>query len=158
MPRGIYSRALAAPRPLKTHCKYGHAFGTDNFYIRSAPSDKPGRRCKECQSIKDHNYSNRPEARAKRSQRWRDYRAEGRYERQEDARTKVKVALLNGSLVRPEQCSRCDAATPDIEGHHHDYGKPLDVHWLCPKCHRAEHHTERAALSTSEPGEPKEER
>ncbi len=55
----------------------------------------------------------------------------------------VRQAIKNGDLVRPDRCSKCGhapglskAGSPMIHGHHDDYSKPLDVQWLCPKCHR----------------------
>ena len=57
----------------------------------------------------------------------------------------VRTALKQGRLIKPEACQRCGA--PDIpcsdgrrrlQAHHHDHAKPLDVEWICPKCHRAE--------------------
>ena len=55
------------------------------------------------------------------------------------ARQAVKVALIAGKLTR-KPCERCGARR--VHAHHHDYAKPLDVIWLCPPCHRAEHATE----------------
>jgi len=59
--------------------------------------------------------------------------------------TKVKVALKNGTLVRPSICSRCGDSPPpasdgrtQIQAHHDDYNKPLDVEWICAACHRKE--------------------
>ena len=46
-------------------------------------------------------------------------------------------ALRNGLLKRPDKCSRC-GLIGKIEGHHPDYDKPLEVIWLCRKCHRSE--------------------
>jgi hypothetical protein len=63
----------------------------------------------------------------------------------EQARHKVHSALRRGDIVRPASCQRCGAggSTSDgrayIHAHHHlGYESPLDVEWLCPKCHFAE--------------------
>lgn len=56
----------------------------------------------------------------------------------------VRDAIKRGELARPDECSKC-GATPKrrsdgksaIQGHHADYSKPLEVEWLCSKCHRA---------------------
>lgn len=48
----------------------------------------------------------------------------------------VKKAVRRGELVRGP-CSRCGAAR--AHGHHADYARPLDVVWLCARCHKAEH-------------------
>lgn len=54
------------------------------------------------------------------------------------ARSAVSTALLSGTLRRPEACEDC--GTPGApHGHHHDYTKPLDVRWLCMKCHMKAH-------------------
>ena len=45
-------------------------------------------------------------------------------------------AIAKGMLVR-QPCCRC-GKTP-VEAHHEDYSKPLDVTWLCLKCHGARH-------------------
>lgn len=56
----------------------------------------------------------------------------------------VRAAIRRGDLVRPDQCSKClsipepaSDGRSNIQGHHADYSKPLDVEWLCAKCHRA---------------------
>lgn len=56
----------------------------------------------------------------------------------------VRKAIRNGDLVRPYECSKCGASPKHssdgrslIQAHHEDYSKPLDVEWLCAKCHRA---------------------
>lgn len=63
----------------------------------------------------------------------------------EEARRMVRDAVRRGDLVRPSACNRCGSipsptvdGRASIQGHHHDYSKPLDVEWVCAKCHRAE--------------------
>lgn len=54
------------------------------------------------------------------------------------ARSRVNRAVRDGRLVKPEACSRC-GATQRIEAHHEDYSRPLDVTWMCARCHRRVH-------------------
>ena len=43
-----------------------------------------------------------------------------------------------GTLIRPTVCSECGQGGK-IYGHHTDYTKPLEVVWLCVKCHIKAH-------------------
>ena len=54
------------------------------------------------------------------------------------ARSYLRVYVRRGKIIRPDNCERCGIACKP-HGHHHDYALPLDVVWLCPPCHRAEH-------------------
>jgi predicted DNA-binding protein YlxM (UPF0122 family) len=61
------------------------------------------------------------------------------------AQNKVEKAILRGRITRPENCERCGASgtfkdgRSAIQAHHPDYSKPLDVIWLCQRCHHDEH-------------------
>lgn len=52
------------------------------------------------------------------------------------ARHQVQSAIKKGLLI-PSPCGRCGALP--AEAHHPDYDRPLDVRWLCNKCHVDEH-------------------
>ena len=49
------------------------------------------------------------------------------------ARNAVSNALRDKRLFR-QPCQNC--GNPKSQAHHHDYALPLDVTWLCFKCHR----------------------
>lgn len=49
-------------------------------------------------------------------------------------------AIQRGELVRPKICPRCFRDDSPIHAHHADYSKPLDVEWLCARCHQRQHH------------------
>lgn len=57
----------------------------------------------------------------------------------------VRLALRSGALVRPQTCSKCEQPPTAnlgrgaVQAHHEDYSKPLDVTWLCPRCHTRRH-------------------
>lgn len=54
------------------------------------------------------------------------------------AHTAVGNAVRAGRLVK-EPCLFCSEVK--VQAHHRDYSKPLDVVWLCTKCHRRLHAT-----------------
>ncbi len=54
------------------------------------------------------------------------------------ARTAVSDAIKVEKLRRPSTCEECGLPT-ETQGHHPDYSKPLEVIWLCLKCHRNLH-------------------
>jgi hypothetical protein len=54
------------------------------------------------------------------------------------ARQKVKQALRIGKIVRPGECEIC-GEDRELQAHHTDYTKPLDVVFLCVSCHASVH-------------------
>ena len=65
------------------------------------------------------------------SQRWRKENPDA-YR----AQTAVGNAIRDGKLKK-EPCMFCGVT--HVHAHHRDYAKPLDVIWLCPKCHHRLH-------------------
>lgn len=55
------------------------------------------------------------------------------------AHYKLKKAIDNGIILKPNICENCGKTNCIIEGHHFDYTKPLEVKWLCCECHGKEH-------------------
>ncbi len=63
------------------------------------------------------------------------------------ARDKLNYAKRAGRIAEPFQCQRCgrpnsrysetDPEAVDLDAHHEDHERPLDVTWLCRACHRA---------------------
>lgn len=51
-------------------------------------------------------------------------------------------AVARGEIVKPSACEKC-GERGNIHGHHDDYTRPLDVVWVCPKCHANIHERKR---------------
>ncbi len=47
----------------------------------------------------------------------------------------VKYALREGQLIKQP----CGCGCVEVEAHHEDYSKPLEVVWICRPCHRKYH-------------------
>ncbi len=57
----------------------------------------------------------------------------------------VDGAVQRKKLIKPSCCSACKNPFPQaqIQGHHEDYTKRLEVIWLCRSCHMGLHRRER---------------
>ena len=58
------------------------------------------------------------------------------------AQIRVAYAVRKGALVR-QPCQVCGST--NVQAHHDDYSRPLDVRWLCVK-HHNEHHVKMRLL------------
>jgi ribosomal protein S27AE len=47
--------------------------------------------------------------------------------------------IREGKIIRPNTCPRCGSTSRRIEAHHKDYSKPLEVEFLCSRCHKEMH-------------------
>ena len=54
------------------------------------------------------------------------------------AKDAANNALRSGKLKRETKCEMCGKKGL-LHKHHNDYHKPLEVVWLCPKCHKRTH-------------------
>jgi len=68
------------------------------------------------------------------TERKREWRKENRDKNR--ARELLQYAIRKGMIIRPEICSECGKKKKWIDGHHEDYSKPLEVDWLCRRCHK----------------------
>lgn len=59
----------------------------------------------------------------------------------EAVRKQVHYAVRRGWLVKPSRCPQCGVSvrSTQMHGHHVDYSKPLEVLWMCGRCHKGEH-------------------
>jgi len=68
------------------------------------------------------------------------------YRKEQYAKNKVKIDARNAA--RKLERTNCEACSNiDVHGHHDDYAKPLEVRWLCPKCHRDWHNENGSGLN-----------
>ena len=93
------------------------------------------RKYKLKEGIKEKERTNRINRYATKKQEAADYNKE--YIRKNHDKYQARY-ILNNALLRGEikkgPCDQC-GTTIRITGHHSDYSKPLDVVWLCYKCH-----------------------
>ena len=54
------------------------------------------------------------------------------------ARNNLRYAVRVGKITKPEICEKCFKKRK-LHGHHEDYNKPLEVIWVCDRCHTKIH-------------------
>jgi hypothetical protein len=120
------------------------------FYRHKYMADGHLNKCKSCtkQDVKKHYNETRPARSEYERKRFADPKRKAnliRYQRnsrkrnpeKNTARRLLNRAVATGKLFRMP-CKHCGEVK--TEAHHTDYSKPLDVEWLCFKCHRVHGH------------------
>lgn len=146
----------------KTCTRCGGIEPLENFYADSRASDGLRSWCKACYRAqtkdwkrlnpdkvramvarRDPERKNR-EAVAASNRRCRErivrYRQQWRRDNPEKyrAHSLLSKAVRAGKIIKPLICEACPSGR-FLEAHHGDYSKPLDVEWLCARCHRRLH-------------------
>jgi len=124
-----------------------------DFYKHEKMSDGHVNKCKECnkKDVKKNYRENIDHYTEYEKNRFQDKdRKEYVTEQQREhraknplkykARTAVNNAIRDGRLFK-QPCQYC-GSEEKIQGHHHDYSKPLDVIWVCFQCHRQKEHNQ----------------
>lgn len=124
--------ALRPPSIVSNKCKRGHELAGANLYV----DPKGTRHCRVCRRATAREIAARTPNRPHNPDRLRAYRA--RNPEKDAAHYRINEEVRQGRLIKPDACERC-GANARLAGHHADYSRPLDVEWLCPRCHAAEH-------------------
>lgn len=123
--------------------------GIEHFYDNKGTKDGHSVKCKECMrrdqreryyfnpgAEKRYELSRRASGSRSRSKREYNLRHRDQLKERNRAYSAVSAALKKGILMK----GQCVCKTKDdIEAHHTDYSRPLDVRWLCRYHHKLEH-------------------
>lgn len=114
---------------MKTCFKCGESKPYSEFYKHAQMGDGYLGKCKECTKADVRKY-------------WRtnvDVLSQTdlmRRKIKKQANTAVGNAIRDGRLVKDAACHYCRTDQQKLVAHHWDYYRPLDVTWLCLRCHR----------------------
>ena len=110
---------------------------------RNSPGLGRKKTCSICGKLKEENYINESccrDCKVMRKKLSRSSRTDDQILK-ENVRRYTYKAIMEGVLIR-QPCEVCNTEI-DVQAHHDDYYKPLEVRWLCRKHHREHHLNER---------------
>lgn len=136
---------------VKKCMKCGEIKPISDFYRHPGMKDGHLNKCKEC-AKRDVSANYRANKKHYQDYEHTERRVESRHRRAKQAQIKHRAEnpdktrarrmltyhVRAGNLTRPNRCSVCGVECVP-EGHHADYGKPLDVVWVCRQCHAKIH-------------------
>lgn len=134
----------------------GSVKSIEDFQVRKMSNDGRTASCREC--LKKRDRARYPKERVARAEMMRSYlttesgraaarRAKRGYAERYPGRKKANIALNNAirdGRVARDPCHICGAV--EVEGHHADYSRQLDVTWLCIEHHNQLHNEHAAHL------------
>ena len=94
--------------------------------------------CKQCHKARMRRTYATDGYRKRNAARQQRLHADPEHHRRHHARVELGNATRQGKITKSGKCSVCGSAE-EIQGHHEDYSKPLDVVWLCRDCHAKAH-------------------
>lgn len=92
--------------------------------------------CRDCELVRSRLNAIRIYRAPRKSSTERRREQRRRHREKFRARRRTAYALERGYLIR-QPCQEC--GTTPADAHHHDYSRPLDVHWLCRFHHDIKH-------------------
>lgn len=134
---------------MKTCFKCGESKPLSEFYDHPRMRDGKLNKCVECTKLDvckhraanldrihayDRTRSSLPHRKAARRNYTKMFRL--KFPQKSRAYSLVQRAVASKRIDR-RPCDECGALKS--EAHHTDYSRPLDVKWLCAKCHHAKH-------------------
>lgn len=137
---------------MKICLKCGEEKPLSEYFKRKKSKDGYETRCKECRLKRHHEYVIENKETIKEKDRQRDklpHRKKAKSIRLKThikknplkfkVRRRARYAASAGILIKPDVCEICNENDHQVEGHHSDYSKPLDVIWVCRPCHMRLH-------------------
>lgn len=124
--------------------KCGEVKHIDKFNLDKRNNDKHSGTCRNCNNLRCYAYEKTE--RGKQVKRKYHSSLKGRlqqarmrfiHRKERKARWILQRAVDSGRIIKPQICS-C-GNNLNIEAHHPDYNKSLDVVWLCRTCHKKIH-------------------
>ena len=116
-----------------------------SFYRHAKMSDGHLNKCKECTKTDVRKHRSENDSVRKYDRQRGNRQSSGYLKRYREinsdkylAHNAVNNAIRDRKLFKPTLCEDCKEPGK-LHGHHDDYSKPLEVRWLCPRCHSLFH-------------------